>query len=290
MGFIGAGKVGTALALALSRAGYPVAAVASRSLSSAQRLESLVVGCRAHGDLDAVAKAADLVFVTVPDDAIEGVAAAVHWRPGQMVVHCSGSLSAEALEPARRIGATVGGLHPLQTFADATRAADALAGAAFGLEAENEALAAVLKDIVSALGGTAILLRAEDKPLYHTAAVVACNYLVTLFSLAAGLWEAFGVPRQDAARALLPLVQGTLNNLETVGLPAGLTGPIARGDVGTVRKHVAALRAAAPDLLPVYQELGLRTIPIGLDKGTLNASAAEQLGRLLGEIGGESCE
>ncbi len=247
-------------------------------------------GCRAFADPDAVAAAADLVFATVPDDAIADVAAAVAWRPGQMVVHCSGSLSAEVLEPARRIGASVGGLHPLQTFADARKAADALAGAAFGLEAEDECLATVLKALVSVLGGTAIVLRAEDKPLYHAAAVVACNYLVTLFSLATGLWESFGVARQDAARALLPLVRGTLANLETVGLPGGLTGPIARGDVGTVEKHLAALEAAAPDLLPVYRELGLRTIPIGVGKGTLNAFAADQLRRLLGEIEGESCE
>lgn len=290
VGFIGAGKVGTALALALSRACYPVVAVASRSLSSAQRLAEAVDGCSAFADTDPVVTAADLVFVTVPDDAIAEVAGAVAWRPGQMVVHCSGSLSAEVLDPARRIGALVGGLHPLQTFADARKAADALAGSAFGLEAEDTDLAAALRQMVEALDGTAVVLRAEDKPLYHAAAVVACNYLVTLFSLATGLWDAFGVAQPDAARALLPLVRGTLANLETVGLPAGLTGPIARGDVGTVRKHLAALQSAAPELLPVYRELGLRTIPIGRGKGTLNETAAGQLRRLLGEIEGESCE
>ncbi len=290
VGFIGAGKVGTAMALALSRAGYPVVAVASRSLSSAQRLEAQVDGCRTFAGVDSVAQVSDLVFVTVPDDAIAAVAAEVAWRPGQMVVHCSGSLAAGVLEPARRIGAAVGGLHPLQTFADSERAADALDGSTFGLEAEDAGLSAVLGDMVEALGGTAVLLRAEDKPLYHAAAVVACNYLVTLFALATGLWDAFGVSQQVAARALLPLVRGTLANLETVGLPAGLTGPIARGDAGTVRKHMVALKTAAPELLPVYRELGRRTIPIGLDKGTLSVSAADEIRRLLDEIEGESCE
>lgn len=282
VGFVGAGTVGTALALVLSGAGYPVVAVASRSRTSAERLAAVVDGCRAYASPDEVALSADLVFVTTPDDAIASVAAEVQWRSGQMVVHCSGSLSSVILEPARLRGALVGGMHPLQTFANSRQAAETLAGSAFGVEAEDPRLSGVLTGMVSALGGTVITLRAEDKALYHASAVIACNYLVTLFCAAAELWSAFGVDRDSASRSLLPLVKGTLANLERVGLPGSLTGPVARGDVGTIQKHLDALATAAPELLTVYRELGLRTIPIGLEKGTLSPPAAEKLRGLLG--------
>jgi len=282
--------VGTTLAVTLAASGYAVTAVASRTLASARRLAAAVDGCTAYADSDRVAEVCDLVFVTTPDDEIAPVAAAVAWRAGQMVVHCSGSLSAAVLEPARERGALVGGLHPLQTFADAEQAVLALPGSAFGVEAEDPRLAAVLHQMVSALRGTGIPLRAEDKALYHASAVIACNYLVTLFHLATGLWAAFGVERDVAGRALLPLVKGTMSNLDNLGLPASLTGPIARGDVGTVQKHLEALAAAAPQLLPTYKELGRLTVPIGLEKGTLSPPAAEQLRRLLGDTEGEPCE
>jgi predicted short-subunit dehydrogenase-like oxidoreductase (DUF2520 family) len=280
VGFIGAGTVGTALAVRLSRKGYPVIAVASRSKSSADRLAENVSGCISYDTKQAVADVAEIIFITTPDDAIAQVAAELKWHPGQSVVHCSGADSLGSLEPARIAGAQVGGFHPLQTFASVAHAIENLPGSTFAIETEGELLE-TLKQMASDLEGNWVRLRAEDKVLYHTAAVLACNYLVTLVKLATDLWKVFGVSTPEATRALMPLLRGTLNNIENVGLPNCLTGPIARGDLGTIRKHLTALEKSAPALLSTYRELGLQAVPIALDKGKIDAERAEDLRELL---------
>lgn len=275
LGFIGAGTVGTALATRLSQQGYPVVAVSSRSKTSAQRLAEAVGGCLIL-DAQGVADRAELVFITTPDDAIAQVASSVRWHKGQDVVHCSGADSAAILEPAQKLGAETGVFHPLQTFASIKQAIENIPGSTFAIEA-SEPLLSTLKEMATALGGHFIELKASDKVLYHTAAVFACNYLVTLVKLATDLWQSFDVPQGQAVRALLPLLRGTIHNIETIGIPQCLTGPIARGDVGTIKKHLDALRQRAPDLLLAYQELGLQTIPIALAKGRIDQKRAEEL-------------
>ena len=281
LGFVGAGVVGTALSVSLAAKGYPVVAVGSRTRASAERLAERLPGCRALS-LQEVADEADLVFVTTPDDAIAGVVTDLRWHAGQAVVHCSGAASTDVLGPARSAGALVGGFHPLQTFASPEQAIQNLPGTTFALEAEPPLLDR-LAGLATALGGTWVRLRPEDKVLYHAAAVFASNYLVTLVKLATDLWREFGVETPEATRALLPLLRGTLNNLDRVGLPRCLTGPIARGDVGTVRRHLAALERSAPGILETYRRLGRETIAIGTAKGTLDPARAEELGRLLGD-------
>jgi predicted short-subunit dehydrogenase-like oxidoreductase (DUF2520 family) len=113
--------------------------------------------------------------------------------------------------------------------------------------------------------------------------VMSCNYLVTLVKLAADLWDSFGIPREDAIRALLPLLKGTINNIENMGIPNALTGPIARGDVGTIRIHLNTLQQNTPALIPAYCELGLQTIPVALAKGRLNERQAQELEVILKE-------
>lgn len=280
IGFIGAGTVGTALAVRLSGRGYRVTAVASRSKSSADKLAAVVPGCTAYETKQAVADAADFVFITTPDDAIAQVAAELTWHPGQSVVHCSGADSLGSLEPARSAGAQVGGFHPLQTFASVDHAIENLPGSTFGLEADGDLLE-TLQQMAADLEGSWVKLGADDKVLYHTAAVLACNYLVTLVKMATDLWKDFDVSTPEATRALMPLLRGTLNNIENVGLPNCLTGPIARGDLGTIKKHLAALERSAPALLSTYRELGLQTIPIAVDKGKIDAGRAGELKRLL---------
>jgi len=280
LGFIGAGTVGTALAIRLSDKGYQVAAVSSRTYTSAKKLAQEISGCQAVGNNQAVADMADFVFITTPDDAIGTIAAEVKWRPGQSVVHCSGVDSTEILKPARDLRARVGVLHPLQTFASVKHAIDNIPGSTFALEAE-EPLLTTLKEMAAALDGHWITLKASDKVVYHAAAVIACNYLVTLVKLGTDLWQTFDVPRQKATQALMPLLRGTLNNLENVGIPDCLTGPIARGDIGTITKHLNALEKVAPSLVSTYRELGLQTIPIALGKGQINQERAEELRALL---------
>jgi predicted short-subunit dehydrogenase-like oxidoreductase (DUF2520 family) len=280
LGFIGAGTVGTALVVGLSRKGYPIVAVSSRSRASAEGLARLVTGCHVFDSNQGVADSAELVFVTTPDDAIASVVSQVKWHAGQSVVHCSGADSTDILQPAQKLGAQVGVFHPLQTFASARQAIENIPGSTFALEAE-EPLLNTLKDMATALDGQWVELKAGDKVLYHAAAVIACNYTVTLVKLATDLWQTFNVPTQKATKALLPLLRGTLNNIETVGIPQCLTGPIARGDVGTIRKHLDALNQTAPGLLSTYRELGLQTIPIAVAKGRINQNQAQELQAIL---------
>jgi predicted short-subunit dehydrogenase-like oxidoreductase (DUF2520 family) len=280
IGFIGAGTVGTALAVRLQQKGYRVIAVNSRSRSSAERLAGMVEGCQVHDNGQGVADAVDMVFITTPDGVIPQIAVQLEWRPGQSVVHCSGADSLDVLAPVTSKGASAGGFHPLQTFASIRHAIENIPGSTFAIEAE-EPLLGTLREMAESLEGKWIRLGPGDKVLYHAAAVLACNYLVTLVKLSTDLWETFGVPRVEATKALLPLIRGTVNNLENVGLPDCLTGPIARGDLGTIQKHIAALKTKAPQLLPVYLELGRQTIPIALAKGKIDESRAKELQTVL---------
>ena len=279
-GFIGAGTTGTALAVRLSQKEWPVLAVSSRTLSSAQKLAGLLPDCRVYHTAQEVVDAAELVFITTPDDVIGQVCGEAQWREGQSVVHCSGAHSVDILEPARKAGAAVGSFHPLQTFADVNQAVENLPGSTFALEAE-EPLFSLLKELALLLNGNWVELKPGDKVLYHAAAVFACNYLVTLVKLAVDLWENFGVSSREATRALLPLLKGTINNIGNIGLPGCLTGPVARGDLGTIQRHLTALEARNPSLLTMYSELGLHTIPIALAKGRIDEKKAEEMKTLL---------
>jgi len=289
IGFIGAGTVGTALAIRLTEKGYPVIAISSRSLASAQKLVKVVPNCKVYQLAQGVADAAGLVFITTPDDTIPKVIAQVNWHKNQKVVHCSGADSLDILEPARQAGALVGCFHPLQTFADVNQAIDNLPGSTFTLEAE-EPLLTLLKEMAKVLGGDWVVLKAGDKVLYHTAAVFACNYVVTLVKLATDLWQTFGIPPDRATKALLPLLQGTVRNIDNVGLPNCLTGPIARGDLGTIRKHLKALETSVPALVTTYSELGLQTIPIALAKGRIDQERARELKTLFQKLKEENHE
>lgn len=279
-GFIGAGTTGTALAVRLSQKGWPVVAVSSRTLSSAQKLVRRVSNCQAYPTTQELADVAEMVFITTPDDVIAEVCGKVQWHKGQSVLHCSGAHSVDILEPAKELGAAVGSFHPLQTFADVDQAIKNLPGSTFALEAE-EPLLSTLKELVHLLNGNWVRLGSGDKVLYHTAAVFACNYLVTLVKLALDLWKDFGVSSKEATRALLPLLKGTLNNIDNIGVPDCLTGPIARGDLGTIERHLRALDAKNPSLVTTYKELGLQTIPIALAKGKVNEQKAEEMRALL---------
>jgi predicted short-subunit dehydrogenase-like oxidoreductase (DUF2520 family) len=281
IGIIGAGTVGTALAVLLSRKGYEFIGASRRSQQAYTKGTGRVVNNLHLLDSNQeVADAAEFIFITTPDDAIATVASEIKWHRGQMVVHCSGADSLDVLEPARKAGALVGGFHPLQTFAGIEQAIENIPGSTFALEAE-EPLLTTLKDMAGVLGGRWIRLKTADKVAYHAAAVFASNYLVTLAKMATDLWQTFNIPADQAIQALLPLIRGTLYNIENIGIPQCLTGPIARGDTGTVSKHLKILREKAPALLFPYKELGLQTVPIALAKGKINETQAIELESIL---------
>jgi predicted short-subunit dehydrogenase-like oxidoreductase (DUF2520 family) len=278
--FIGAGKVGTALAVLLSRRGYEVVSVYDRDVKAAVTLVAQIKNCRSAANSQQAADASDIVFITTPDGVIPLIAAEVKWRRGQSVIHCSGADSTAILEPAKKAGAMTAAFHPLQTFAGAREAMENIPGSTFCIEAE-EPLLSTLKQMATDLGGNLITLKAEDKAAYHAAAVFASNYLVTLVKLSADLWQTFSIPTDQAVKALLPLLKGTIHNIETIGLPGCLTGPIARGDAGTVEKHLKTIEDKAPDILSTYKELGRQTVPIAIAKGTIKKEQARQLDLLL---------
>ena len=192
LGFIGAGKVATALACGLHGKGYPVVAVASRSFSSAQRLAEFIPSCQPCRDKQQVADSSDIIFITTPDDVIAQVAGELKWQGGKSALHCSGADTSELLKKAASEGAAVGVFHPFQTFAGAEHAKKSLADITFSIEA-NEPLLTTLKGMTKALGGRWMVLKPEDRALYHASAVMVSNYLVTLVKLSSDLWADFGM-------------------------------------------------------------------------------------------------
>lgn len=272
IGFIGSGAAAGALARALATAGQNVVAVSSRQSSRARELAASISGCSAVHDPQLVVESADLVFLAVPDMAIESVCESLTWSPNLAVVHCSGAHSVDVLSTAARAGALVGGFHPLQTFAGRPDDAERVAGSVIGIEADAT-LKAALTVLARNIGGRPVYLSAENKPLYHASAVLISNYVVTLAAIAAELWDTFNVPRNEALEALLPLLSGAVANLKQVGLPNALTGPIARGDGATVEDHLESLARNRPQLVPLYQELGYKTVDLALQGGLDSRSA-----------------
>jgi predicted short-subunit dehydrogenase-like oxidoreductase (DUF2520 family) len=280
IGFIGAGKVGTALAVALSKCRYPVIAVADTNRGAAEKLSDLVLDCQVFEDAREVADTAEYVFITTPDDFIATVASVISWRSNHKVIHCSGAASIDILESAERSGANVGSFHPCQAFANVEQAIDNLPGSTFAIEAQTPLLD-TLKDMASSIGCDWIVLKPGDKALYHAAAVFVSNYAVALLKVATDLFQHFDVTIPQATKVLMPLIQGNINNMKNIGLPHCLTGPIARGDISTVQKHIASLKKMEPSLLTLYGALGLQTIPIALAKGTIDEKGGETLQALL---------
>jgi len=277
---VGAGKVGTALARLLSAAGYEFLGATSRSMDSARAACQFVGAGVPTADAPELVRRARLVFITVPDDAIRDVCEALGRRggfsPGCVVAHCSGALSSRVLESARALGARVGSMHPMQSFATVEQAVRILPGSSCCVEGDPEAVA-LLQDAARAIGAHVFTIAPEDKPLYHAAGCVASNYFVALQNAALHLNRAAGIGTEDALRIMIPLLRGTLENFERVGLPGCLTGPIARGDVQTVRAHLDAIGRRTPDLLPLYKVLGRETVRVARQKGTLDEVRAEQL-------------
>jgi predicted short-subunit dehydrogenase-like oxidoreductase (DUF2520 family) len=272
--------VGTALATMLSKGSYPVIAVADKNSGAAKNLASLISDCQVFEDARKVAHTAEYVFITTPDDLIAEVASSISWDPHHKVIHCSGAASIDILEPPKRSGAMVGSFHPCQAFASVEQAIENLPGSTFAIEAQAPLLDA-LKEMASSIGCEWIVLRPGDKALYHAAAVFVSNYAVALVKVATDLFKHLDVSTPQATKVLLPLIQGNINNVKNMGFPHCLTGPIARGDIGTIQKHISALHEREPSLLKLYGELGLHTIPIALAKGTIDQKRGKMLQALL---------
>jgi predicted short-subunit dehydrogenase-like oxidoreductase (DUF2520 family) len=283
VGVVGAGRVGTALAVALSRAGHKVVAASAVSEQSRQRVERFLPGTPVRQPAE-VFSDADLVLLTVPDDALGGLVSGLTATgapvAGRLVAHASGRHGLAVLESATRLGALPLALHPVMTFTGRPDDVQRLAGISFGVTAPT-ALRSVAEVLVMEMGGEAVFIEEEDRWLYHAALAGAANHLVTQIVQACDLLSQAGVAQP--ARMLGPLVSAALDNALRLG-DAALTGPVARGDAQTVASHVAALRDAAPEALPAYLALARLTATRAMASGLLRPDDAQRLLDVLAEV------
>jgi predicted short-subunit dehydrogenase-like oxidoreductase (DUF2520 family) len=278
---VGAGRVGTGLAVLLSRAGHRVVSASGRDGSRA-RVERYLPGVPFLENTEA-ARQAGMFILGVPDDRIEPVctafAEAGAFSPGHAVVHLSGATSLTALDPARRAGATVLSLHPLQTVPDVEAAIERLPGSAMAVTAHDEEGYALGERLATDAGGRPFRLPDDRKPLYHAAAVFSSNYLVAVEGLAERLFRAAGL--EDPVELFAPLARATLDHVLEEGPAAALTGPAVRGDAGTVRRNLEALASHAPDAVPVYVALARAALDLAQSAGKIDADARARVEEIL---------
>jgi predicted short-subunit dehydrogenase-like oxidoreductase (DUF2520 family) len=278
---LGAGRVGTGLAVLLARAEHRIVAASGRGASRA-RIERYLPGVPVLPDTDAV-RAGDVVIVGLPDDRIEASVASLAdggaFRGGQAVVHLSGATSLVVLTPARGAGATVLSLHPLQTVPDVDAAIERLPGSAMAVTAHDEEGYALGERLAADAGGRAFRLADERKPLYHAAAVFCSNYLVAVEGLAERLFRAAGL--DDPVELFSPLARATLDHVLEDGPADALTGPAVRGDSGTVRRNLEALEEHAPEAIPAYVALARAALDLAEGAGRIDAAARARVEEVL---------
>lgn len=283
VGVLGAGRVGVVLGAALLQAGHHIAAVSAVSQASLQRAEALLPGVPVVA-ADEVSRQAGLVLLTVPDDAladlVAGLAATAAFQPGQLVAHTSGRHGLAVLEPATRQGCLPMALHPVLPFTGTDVDLARLTGASFGVTAP-EPLRPVAETLVIEMGGEPIWLPDELRPLWHAALAHGANHLVTLVASAADLLRLAGV--DEPGRVLAPLLGAALDGSLRSG-DAVLTGPVSRGDAGTVRAHLDVLAATAPEVLPAYVAMARLTADRALASGRLDPHHAGPLLQVLGSV------
>ena len=281
IGVVGAGRVGAVLAAALRSTGHEIVAAAGESDASRVRIQMLLTGVPRLKPT-AVSRSAELLLLTVPDDMLGNVvkqlAASGAIRKGQYVAHTSGRHGLSVLAPAAAVGAHVLALHPAMTFTGTELDLPRLAGCAFGVTADEAETVALAETLVSDLGGRVVWVPEDKRTLYHAGLAHGANHLVTLVAEAMELLRASGA--EDPAATLRPLLTAALDNALSFG-DAALTGPIVRGDIGTVRAHLRDVAANAPDTLPSYVALARATANRAVVDGRLlPIRAAELIGIL----------
>ncbi|MEO8469931.1 MAG: DUF2520 domain-containing protein [Chloroflexota bacterium] len=280
IGIVGGGAVGSALGAALSRAGWPVGAIATRDPVRRARFQTYVPGARAFAEAVALIDAVDLIILAVPDDALPGIAGSLRLYGGQVLVHTSGALGAEVLEPAMAAGTQIGSFHPLVAFADVELSVEALRGATIAIEGDDQ-LATLLAEMAEAIGATAVRLAPGSKAAYHAAAVLAAGGFVALLDTIVELGAVTGLDEHGSLAIYGRLAEQTLANARALGVARALTGPITRGDVGTVNGHLAAMRLHAPDAVRLYIALAEREVALAERRGVLAPDVADLLRRSL---------
>jgi predicted short-subunit dehydrogenase-like oxidoreductase (DUF2520 family) len=291
---IGAGKVGIALGSLLQKKDYEITGAVSRSSKSLKDIARYLPGVQSlsiddNESIKTTASSSDIILITTQDQEIQRackqLADISAISKSHTVIHTSGAVGLSALDAASNAGASVASIHPIQSFANIDLAIEKIAKSFFGITLDNasrEKTLPIVLEIIDDLYGTAIEVKDENKAIYHAASCVASNYLVSLLDLACNLYEKAGIPKETSINAMMPLVEGTLSNIKELGTVNALTGPIARGDVSTLARHIEELEGLDdPESLVAYQILGRLTTDIAIRKGSIDKETAAKILSLL---------
>ena len=286
IGFIGAGKVATAFGVYIHNNGYKIAGFYSRCLSSSEEAAKASDSISYSDDILLV-KNCDIIFITTNDDSIESVCQSLADRgafvSGQIVVHMSGALSSKVLISAEYQGCYTFSMHPLQSFANFSEALSNLKNSYFSIEGISDKIA-ILKGILDKTGNPYFILNSDSKTIYHAAACVFSNYLVTLMDEGLSLLDSIGIERKEGFKSMLPLIQSTLNNISLLGTEDALTGPIARGDSMTIEKHIAAIGKISPEKLDLYKLMASNTLLLAVKSKLKDIEKVNKLEKVLYKI------
>jgi len=276
IGFIGAGKLGTSLALAMSYSGYKINLINSNNSSSSNALSAFMPKSRATSVAQDIADRCELIFLTTPDDTLGAIVDSIKWNKKNMVVHCSGATSLSCLKPIEILGGKIGTFHPLQTFPQKNLPENILRGITFAIDSESS-ITELLKSIAIKLGSKAIILDPEDRALYHASATMVCGFITSIINLSIQLWKDFPGGTEGALESLEPLIQTTFNNVKQIGPAQAYTGPIIRGDIATISSHLEAIAPLKKEVQDIYTSLCNYGVEIGLETGKLNIVDAENI-------------
>ena len=276
---IGLGRVGRALLNVFVKKGYKVVSVYNRSEIDPDFVKKNPDTIFTKGIPKDTEELGDFIFLTVSDDAIESLAntlaESLDDLKGKSVIHCSGTYSSEILSSLSRIGATIASFHPMKAITPTTNSFE---GVWFDMEGDEE-VTVELDRIASELSANTFLVEPKAKPLLHASAVVASNYLVVLAELVSKISSLGDVPGETALKAITPLMENTLQNVKELGVTEALTGPIARGDLKTVKQHIESLKDA-PELLSLYKTLGIEAVKIAIRKSG-DSESLDEIRKLL---------
>ncbi len=291
---IGAGRLGTTVSYVLSQKkkfGIRLKAVASRTGASLNRAKE-IIGDKAKGVIFTVenkraASLADCILISTPDDVIRDVCREITGEGaedlrGCYVVHFSGSKSLSVLDSAGRAGAMIASIHPLKSFASIREAIKTLTGTVFGITYSGAEAKQVARFIVKGLEGSVIEVDDDKKALYHAAACVASNYLVTLINYAVFIHKKIGIEPEDSLKGLMGLIEGTVDNIKKMGTEKSLTGPIARGDIGTIKEHLENFKKHFnPESIELYKVMGRKTSRIAYNNKWIDERTIMELEKVL---------
>lgn len=281
---IGAGRVGTALARALCAHSYNITAIYDRNANRAAQCAEQCSPSLHNLPVYAFPEDITLLFICVPDDELENAAQEaadnIKITSQAVIAHCSGAKSSQALLPLQNKTLHLASCHPIQTFPGLPDDWQRLSGIYFGLEGDDFALQ-IIQQLVLDLDSHYVIVPAAKKALYHLGCALASNYMVAVADAALEAMQKAGITKTDARPVLEPLLRSTLDNIIAKGPARAATGPIIRGDTGTIQDHLAAMQQSKPELLPLYSVLGMRLVQIATDLATASQHDLTKIKELL---------